>query len=74
MCCCFWGGGGLTFHFFFVSVFGILLMGGMMTAVTSRDAASVMAAVAVANGSARLSALKESPFLPSVSGESRRIL
>jgi len=45
-----------------------------MTAVTSRDAASVMAAVAVANGSARLSALKESPFLPSVSGESRRIL
>ena len=38
-----------------------------------RDAASVIAAIAVANGSARLSALKESPFLPSVSGESRRI-
>jgi len=50
-------------------------MGGMMTAVTGRDAASVIAAVAVAaNGSARLSALKESPFLPSVSGESRKIL
>ncbi len=32
------------------------------------DAANVMAAVAVANGSPRLSALKESPFLPSVSG------
>jgi len=37
------------------------------------DAASVMAAVAVANGNPRLSALKESPFLPSVSGETRRI-
>ena len=48
-------------------------MGRMVTAVTDRDAASVMAAVAVANGSARFSALKESPFLPSVSGESRRI-
>ena len=46
-----------------------------MTAVTGRDAASVIAAVAVAaNGSARLSALKESLFLPSVSGESRKIL
>ena len=42
------------------------------------DAASVMAAVAVANGgninSLRLSALNESPFLPSVSGESRKIV
>ena len=42
------------------------------------DAASVMAAVAVANdnniNSLRLSALKESPFLPSVSGESRKII
>ena len=37
------------------------------------DAASVMAAVAVANGTPRLSALKESPFLPSVSGESGKI-
>jgi len=37
------------------------------------DAASVMAAVAVANGSPRLSSLKESPFLPSVSGESGNI-
>jgi hypothetical protein len=36
------------------------------------DAARVMAAVAVANGSPRLSALKESPFLPSVSGEVER--
>jgi|HubBroStandDraft_3_1064219.scaffolds.fasta_scaffold1184690_2 hypothetical protein len=46
------------------------------------DAASVLAAVAVANGgnmnmnsnSLRLSALKESPFLPSVSGDSRKII
>ena len=38
-----------------------------------RDAASVIAAIAVANGSARLSVLKESPFLPSISGESRKI-
>ncbi|KAF8486797.1 hypothetical protein DFH94DRAFT_621370 [Russula ochroleuca] len=37
------------------------------------DAASVMAAIAVANGSPRLSTLKESPFLPSVSGESGKI-
>jgi hypothetical protein len=37
------------------------------------DAASVMAAVAVANGTPRLSALKESPFLPSVSGENWKI-
>jgi len=37
------------------------------------DAASVMAAAAVANGSPRLSALKESSFLPSVSGEGGKI-
>ena len=37
------------------------------------DAARVMAAVAVANGSPRLTALKDSPFLPSVSGESGKI-
>jgi hypothetical protein len=36
------------------------------------EAASVMAAVAVSNGHLRLSALKESPFLPSVSGERRK--
>ncbi|KAI9465123.1 hypothetical protein F5148DRAFT_982021, partial [Russula earlei] len=34
------------------------------------DAASVMAALTVANGTPRLSTLKESPFLPSVSGKS----
>lgn len=37
------------------------------------DAANVMAAVAVANGSPRLSALKESSFLPSVAGESGKL-
>jgi hypothetical protein len=37
------------------------------------DAANVMAAVAVANDSPRLSALKESTFLPSVAGESEKI-
>jgi hypothetical protein len=44
----------------------------LLTALHS-DAASVMAAIAVANGSPRLSTLKESPFLPSVSGESGKI-
>ena len=37
------------------------------------DAASVMAAVTVANVRPRLSALKESPFLPSVSGDIGKI-
>lgn len=56
-------------------------MDGIGTQKNGRsDATSVMAAVAVANGgnmnmnSLRLSALKESPFLPSVSGDSRKII
>jgi len=40
----------------------------------SSDAAKVMAAVAVSNSSPRLSTLKESPFLPSVSDNSRQII
>lgn len=52
-------------QFFFFFCFGFAMM--------YSDAASVMAAVAVANASPRLSALKESPFLPSVSGESGNI-
>ncbi|KAH9957754.1 hypothetical protein BC827DRAFT_1137369 [Russula dissimulans] len=38
------------------------------------DAAKVMAAVTVANVSPRLSTLKESPFLPSVSDNSQQII
>jgi hypothetical protein len=35
-----------------------------------RDAANVMAATAVFQGQPRLSTVRESPFLPAISGES----
>lgn len=61
----------IPFFHMFVNPPGIELMGRMY--LLHSDAASVMAAVAVASGSPRISALKESPFLPSVSGESGKI-
>jgi hypothetical protein len=65
--------GQIGYHrsFFFVSVSSRIL--DLIDATYCSDAASVMAAVAVANGSPRLAALKDSPFLPSVSGESGKI-
>ncbi|KAH9966383.1 hypothetical protein BGW80DRAFT_1178295 [Lactifluus volemus] len=45
----------------------------IVRASSPSDAASVMAAVAVSSGQLRLSVIKESSFLPSVSGETRKL-
>ncbi|KAI0000768.1 hypothetical protein BJV74DRAFT_949605 [Russula compacta] len=65
---------GITLSHAYLDVLWVATSGAecVVRASSPTDAASVMAAVAVANGSPRLSALKESPFLPSVLGETRK--